>query len=186
MRAKKLDEETSELAVGAIVADFNSVRAEIIAKDTHRINLVSFYVTALGVAIGLALTDKSRIEILLIVPILSSAFGFLVIAEGRDKSKSSSYIDEVLRPLVVERTGDDRLLGWEEYYHRDFEDPFFAKALAMAFLFPGAALAALIITARSADSFAIWAFWSFDLIMLAILALVSWPRIKARIAKTRA
>ncbi|MFF0366950.1 hypothetical protein [Micromonospora sp. NPDC005087] len=166
-----------------ILAEFNAARAEILHKDLARISLVSFYVTAMGVTVGLVLSGKSGTSLLLVIPILSSAFELAILGEGRDKTLAGSYVNDVLRPLVIEQTGEDRLLSWESYYRRHSPNSYVLKALAMGLLFPGASLFALVIVVPALTTFGGWALWALDLSLFVVMVLAALPRMKLLLVK---
>jgi hypothetical protein len=160
------EEKPRDRTVDAVFVEFEALRAETISKAGARLGLVGVYVTTVSVVAGLVLSGGVNVRVLLVIPILSSGFALAILGEGRDMAIVGSYVRDVLQPIVVEQTGDERLFGYEQYYRTRSSEPFLPKAIAMGLLFPGVAATALIVSVSTLTSVGEWAVWWVGAAML--------------------
>jgi hypothetical protein len=94
------------------LAEFAALRAEIVGHHSAQTTLVSVCLTAIGVVIGLVLSDKGApLELLLVVPLISSGLGLFYASHSRICLIIGRYIRVTLWPRL--RTGES--LSWEEH-----------------------------------------------------------------------
>jgi hypothetical protein len=98
---------TIELAI----AEFNALRAEIVGHQSAQTTLVGATLATVGVVLGLVLTEKqTRVELLLVVPLVASGLGLLYTNHSRSSSLIGAYIEDCLWP-----TG---MYSWEQYLRK--------------------------------------------------------------------
>ncbi|BBH70766.1 hypothetical protein ACTI_74510 [Actinoplanes sp. OR16] len=178
------DNETIDRIVTIVLAEYAALRAEMLNKTTTRHTLLGFYVTALGVVLGFVLSGRSGDQLLLIIPILTCAFGISIEAEGRDKRHMGRYIDDVLRPTLAHQVDSTDVLIWESFYAKESRGQFTARAFAMFLLFPGTAIAALTAGLPNSGSSLSWTLWAIGVASQAALVVMSIPSVR-RLVKVR-
>jgi hypothetical protein len=95
------------------LAEFAALRAEIVGHQSAQTTLVSVCLTAIGVVIGLVLSDKGAPgELLLVVPLISSGLGLFYASHSRACLIIGQYIRIRLWPRL---RGAGEGLSWEEY-----------------------------------------------------------------------
>jgi hypothetical protein len=166
------------LSVDAALAEFEAIRSEVRAKAGGRLNLIGIYITAISVVGGLVLSGGVDAKILLAIPLLSSGFALAIVGEGRDLAIAASYVHDVLRPIIVDHTSENRLFGFEQYYRDRSLGPFLAKSVGMGILFPGVSVAILATSAFRLKSPEEWTAWCAGIAMLVATMIVSRHRIK--------
>jgi hypothetical protein len=76
------------------VAEFSALRSEIVAHQSAQTTLVGATLTAVGVVLGLVLTQKqTREELLLIIPLVASGLGLLYANHSRASLLIGDYIE---------------------------------------------------------------------------------------------
>ena len=153
--------ETSKLAIDVILAEYTVSRTVMDRNMSSALGLIGLNVTAVAAVSGFVLSNHADVRLLLILPILSSALGLAFVGQMNYIRIVSEYIESELRPLVVEYTGDERLLGYGQSHQRHKGSGYLIQALAMGLVFPGVALAALFITETKLHGRADWTGWLF-------------------------
>ena len=81
------------------LAEYNALRAEIVAHQNAQTTLVGATLAAVGVVLGLVLTEKqTRLELLLVVPLVASGLGLLYANHSRASLQIGKYIADRLWP----------------------------------------------------------------------------------------
>ena len=104
--------DDAELNQAAALAEFASVRTEIVARQGHRHAFMALNLTVAGTVFGFALAQPSRLLVLLILPYTTFMTCGKYIAHDYAIEQMAAYIRQGLSPRV--RGG----LGWEEYINR--------------------------------------------------------------------
>jgi hypothetical protein len=95
------------------LAEYAALRAEIVGHQSAQTTLVSVYLTAIGLVIGLVLSDKGvPRELLLVVPLISSGLGLFYAGHSRACLIIGRYIRIRLWPRL---RGVGKGPSWEEY-----------------------------------------------------------------------
>jgi hypothetical protein len=102
-------------AVDVMVAEFNALRAEIVARTNSQAALVGVGLTALGVIVGFVVKDKANERLLLALPPLAALVNLLWSIENRRVTLIGAYIREALWPRLQRYTGIDA--SWEKDVH---------------------------------------------------------------------
>ncbi len=102
------------------MAEFKALRDEINQRATYCHTILNINVVATGTVAGLVLGNTSRLDLLLILPILGPVLGLLWLDHSYAIRGMGDYINDRLRPQVCDAAGDQSLLGWEGYLD-DFE-----------------------------------------------------------------
>ncbi|MGW5667066.1 hypothetical protein [Micromonospora sp. NPDC003776] len=164
MPGARLDNRTNLL-----IAEYNSIRAVVAQKSSASHALVGAYLTVVAVILGFVVANRADPRLLLTVPILAAVSGITILRRRRDREAANRYILEVLRPIAVECTGDERILTWENFYarHRDVRSLRYEFGLQL--VFPLSPAAALIATLPLLDPLGDWLAWLAGLIFLGAL-----------------
>lgn len=160
----RLDNRTNLL-----IAEYNSIRAVVAQKSSASHALVGAYLTVVAVILGFVVANRADPRLLVTVPILAAASGITILRRRRDREAANRYIIEVLRPIALECTGDERILTWEDFYARHRDERSFLYEFGLQLVFPLTAAAALIATLPLLDSVGDWLVWLAGLIFLGAL-----------------
>ena len=152
------------------LAEFVALRAEIVGHQSAQTTLVSVCLTAVGVVIGLVLSDKGAPpELLLVVPLISSGLGLFYASHSRVCLIIGQYIRLRLWPRL-RGAGD----SWEEYLlslrrengSRSLRH-FSLQALGGTVVFVMPSVGALAFSAEAAfDREGLWPVWLLGLALL--------------------
>ena len=158
-----------DLVINAALAEYTALRAEVTNRISGQDTTLNLYMTATAAIFGLALSGHTDSLILLVVPLLSAAARLLYHNHNLYIRLVSAYLNDQLRPLVTDRLGEPRLLGWQERtaeYHRGPRRRRLAHPVGLALLFPVPAAVALVLAApRLASSWA-WLAWAFGWLLV--------------------
>ncbi|MFI0796675.1 hypothetical protein ACH4OY_28905 [Micromonospora rubida] len=100
-------------AVDVALAEFAALRGEIDnLASAHRATM-GLNITVVVALAGFVLTNHADPHLILALPPASGAIGLVYQWYVLHAKKIGDYINEHLRPMLVEHTGDDRVLGWE-------------------------------------------------------------------------
>ena len=150
-------------AIDVTLAEFAALRSEIDNLANAQRTMMHLNITVVAAIAGFVLADRANPRLLLAIPLASSAIGFVYqwyILHGK---RIGDYINETLRPILVEHTGDDRVLAWEHQLRtRVYAKPGsrLAGRLAYVLLFPAipaVSLAAVIPYLGSGWHWGVWA-----------------------------
>jgi hypothetical protein len=98
-------------AVDVLLAEFNALRAEIVARTNSQAALVGVGLTALGVIVGFVVKDKANERLLLALPPLAVLVNLLWSIENRRVTLIGAYIREALWRTLQNYT--DITISWE-------------------------------------------------------------------------
>lgn len=166
------DAEADKAHLDVLMAEFKALRDEIGSRATSSHTLININVVASGVLGGLVVNNPGRVELLLLLPILSPILGLLWIDHAHNIRNIGDYIGTTLRPAVNAVAGDDTgsLLGWEDYVDR-YEQRSLLRFLPLGapviVLFAGIPLAALIRTTPDLGTVWQWCIWAAGALLTA-------------------
>jgi len=171
--------------MSAILAEYSALRAEIGARISAQDGMINIYMTALAAIVGFSLSDRSRLLFLLIVPVLSFSVRLLYQAHNGYIGLIARYVNRELRKLVIDKTGESRVLGWEDWNHRERtpgdDSPRWRRGLVdlphglgLAVLFPASAVLSILLVVPALDSWWNWTAWVFDILLLASQIVLTW------------
>ncbi len=142
---------SADRAVDVMLAEFNALRAEMVAYISAQAAVVGLGLTALGVITGLAVGKDGDDELLLAIPPLVALIVLVHIAGTYRVAKIGDYIREKLWPHLEARVG--AIPSWEicvaEQRSRRMA---FVKAVVVDFPAMALFLAASIIVLATAQS----------------------------------
>jgi hypothetical protein len=172
-------------ALKVILSDFQTIRTEMDRKATSVLTLVSFNITVIAAVLGLVLSKKADLRLLLVLPFVSSGLGLMVFNLDRDIRLARAYIKNTLQPLAAEYTQDDRVLA---YASRTPRPPmiFAMQMIPYGLLFPAISLIALVVVIGHLNSAADWWAWCLGLILLLVLLAAGSARIWQLISEYKA
>jgi len=159
-------------ALKVILSEFQTIRTAMDRKATSVLTIVSFNATVIAAVLGLVLSKKADLRLLLVLPFVSSGLGLMVLDLDRDIMLARAYIKDTLQPLAAEYTQDDRVLGYANSIPRSRLMIFAAQMIPFALLFPIVSLIALIVVIGHLNSAADWSAWCLGLILLLVLVAV--------------
>ncbi len=99
--------------VDVALAEFTALRSEIDnLAGAHR-TMMHLNITVVAALLGFVLANRADPHLLLALPPISGAIGLVYQWYVVHAKKIGDYINEHLRPMLAEYTGDDRVLAWE-------------------------------------------------------------------------
>ena len=103
----------TSVRVEVALAEFDAMRAEIVARIAEQGKLAALNITAIAAVGGAFLSNRVDPAVLLILPVLSVSLGLLSVDHATTIRGIARYINEGIRPILVEATGNSRILGAE-------------------------------------------------------------------------
>jgi hypothetical protein len=138
--------------------------------------MINLYMTATAAIVGVALTDRARI-LLLILPALSFAVRLLYHNHNLYIGLISSYLNNKLRPLVAQTLDERDVLGWEKWCDENVKERRWLRlphSGALLVLFPLPAALGLVLVIPALESRWHWLAWIVGWgLLLAQVALVA-------------
>jgi hypothetical protein len=159
--------------VDVVLAEFAALRTEIVHKIGQQLTVVSINITGAAAVGGFVLANKADARLLLLLPYLSAALGLYYRAAEHDFTTIGRYIDQIQRPLLVEKLGDERLFRYESFFREQRYGRGVVLGLAIALIFPVMSIAALVLVIPALGPFADWAIWIAGVIFT-LLQSVAW------------
>lgn len=166
-----------------LIAEYNSIRAVVAQKSAASHALVGAYMTIVAVMLGFVVANSADPRLLLALPVLSAISGVTILRRRRDREAANRYIREVLRPIAVQCSGDERMFLWEEHYARHRDARSLLYELGLQLIFPLSGLACLIATLPRLESPADWLIWLAGSSLLVILVLAYANQNKGHLAR---
>lgn len=166
---------TSDVRLEGLLAEYETINTLVERKTTLITTLITFHATAIATVVGFIVSAKADSRLLLVIPIISAILGLLISAQDFDIRTAESYVRTVLRPILAEYTGDDRLWRWHEQLLDRRRAVFvgLTRLAPLGLLFPGAAVASLVFTVVRLRTVLDWSAWSMG-IVLTVLLLLGW------------
>ncbi|KKK06778.1 hypothetical protein LQ51_06210 [Micromonospora sp. HK10] len=152
-----------------LIAEYHAIRAVVAQKSSASHALVGAYLTVVAVLLGFVVANRADPRLLVTVPILAASSGITILRRRRDREAANRYILDVLRPIAVECSGDERILTWEDFYARHRDERSLRYEFGLQLVFPLSAAAALIATLPLLDSVGDWLAWLAGLLFLGAL-----------------
>ncbi|MEV0426459.1 hypothetical protein [Micromonospora sp. NPDC050495] len=152
-----------------LIAEYNAIRSVVAQKSSASHALVGAYLTVVAVILGFVVANRADPRLLVTVPILAAGSGITILRRRRDREAANRYILDVLRPIAVECSGDERILTWEDFYARHRDERSLRYEFGLQLVFPISAAAALIATLPLLDWFGDWLAWLAGLLLLGAL-----------------
>jgi hypothetical protein len=115
-RERFADKAAADKAVDVLLAEFNALRAEIVARTSSQAALVGIGLTAVGVIVGFVVNDGGDKQLLLALPPLAALVNLLWSIENRRVTLAGAYIRRTLWREVCRLTGVAS--SWEAEVHQ--------------------------------------------------------------------
>ncbi|MEV8313816.1 hypothetical protein AB0Q95_06550 [Streptomyces sp. NPDC059900] len=131
-----------------LLAEYEQIKQEQRARIGFRDNLIYATLAVMAAVIGSTLARGIRLELLLLLPPLSTILGWTYLVNDEKISAIGRYIRDELSPRLAELTSDQaEAFGWESAHRRDAHRRSRKRfQLAVDLLtFCGAPLAALVV-----------------------------------------
>jgi hypothetical protein len=157
------DGERNNLIANALVAEFNSLRAEIAGRSGSQQLLVNLSLTMVGLVLGIAFSQRAGATIILVIPIFASCCAMLYFDHAAQITKIGRYIGYILRPRLAEIVDDDKVLAWESSYltfQREPEATPFQYGIPTFVLFVGGPLSVCVASLAVVHQIWHWLAWS--------------------------
>ncbi|MFI6331866.1 hypothetical protein ACIBBG_26590 [Micromonospora chersina] len=164
--AARVDNRTNLL-----VAEYNAIRAVMAQKSAASHTLVGAYLTVVAVILGFVVANRADPRLLLAVPVLAAISGITILRRRRDREAANTYIRDVLWPVAVECSGDDRVFRWDDFYARQKNSRSLLYEFGLQLVFPLSGAVCLFVTLPLLGSVGEWLAWLTGLGFL--VALVS-------------
>ncbi len=161
--------------------EFGALRDEIGSRATFSHTLININAVTSGVVAGLVVNNPGRVELLLLLPILSPVLGLLWLDHAHNIRNMGDYINRTLRPLIVGTLGPggEAALAWEEHvdqYERRALLRFLPLGVPVLVLFAGVPVASLARTVGDLGSGWQWFLWVAGAALTASFLLL-WSRL---------
>jgi hypothetical protein len=131
--------QETDRSVDVALAEFNTLRAEIVSHLNAQAAVVGLGLTALGVIVGFTVKDGGSERLLLAIPPLTLLVVLLHIAGSWRMALIGNYIWTELWPYLAKRVGDKSLPSWEGKVARR-QQPLKAILIAVIIDFPAGAI----------------------------------------------
>jgi hypothetical protein len=155
-----------------IIAEYNAVRTAASQKATAAQASAAAYFTLVAALVGFIASAKADVRLLLVVPVLSAAFGITIASRYISRQVAFDYIHDVLRPMAADLVTDPRVLGWDDHYAAAKKRNTRLHQFGLNSLLPIFSVVALVVTLPKLSSAAEVAAWLFGLACLGGLAVV--------------
>lgn len=129
--SKNIGADLTAFRMQAALSEYQALRAELIQKFTHQMQLYSLVVGTVTIMLGYALANRAY-DLLLAIPIVSSALAFRFIWEQAIVTLLGKYLatveEDVLPTIIGQREKDFDLgdrkywIGWEGIVRLTGED----------------------------------------------------------------
>ncbi len=156
--------EANPKLLDVALAEFKALRDEIGSRASSSHTLININAAASGVIGGLVVGNPGRVELLLLLPVLSPVLGLLWLDHAHNIRNIGDYINTTLRPQIAGAIGPggEAALGWEEHVDR-YEQRVWLRFLPLGVpvlvLFAGVPVASLARTVGDIESGWQWLFW---------------------------
>lgn len=143
--SKQKSPKLAEYRLRAVLEEYKALKNELLQKFRHQLQMYSITITAVTVIVGFAFTEKNY-DLLLVTPIVSSAFAFRYVWEQSIMSKIGDYlriIEAEILPEIIGHKSNTNLetteywVGWEHYFMRFFPRPaYYILTIEILFIGP--------------------------------------------------
>jgi hypothetical protein len=174
---KKLQQGSPDQdALTIATQEYDALRTEIFSRSSAQHTLLNLNITAIGVILGVVLTNRANLIVLLAVPVVATSFGLLYFDHAGAIERIGVYVRYVLRPNIVDRTGDPSNLAWDTFAAKAFRSKrlsVIAFAAPVFVIFIGSPAAASIAVIPAISQAWQWVLWALGLLAELVLC-VSW------------
>jgi hypothetical protein len=110
--------EDKSVAMNALVAEFNAMRAEIIFRATSQASLMQINITAAGTIAVFALANTKYALAMVIIPILSPVLGIFWLDHDMTIMKLGTFIEKELKPAYARMVPGFKIPDYQDYTSR--------------------------------------------------------------------
>lgn len=150
------------------LAEFNKLRDEISARSGAAWTLLGLNATVSSAVAGFVLARQANPLLVLLLPLLTPSLGLLFIDHATNIKNIGKYIDSVLKPMLRDAAGEQRLLSYEELVD-DYEGQPVRRLLPfgipLVLLFNVVPVASLLFTVAILSSPWAWTLWGIGVLM---------------------
>jgi hypothetical protein len=159
----------AERIVNVALAEFQALQGEITNVLSSSQTIINIDITATAAIVGLVVSENVDPRLLLVAAGLSSALGLMYAANAFQVTAIAYHIEAVLRPAIVQHTGDDRLLSWNRSFRGERPAPArLVRAVGVVLLFLAVPLVALVWVIPSLQDTRSWVAWGLTLCLGAV------------------
>ncbi|KAB1912110.1 hypothetical protein [Micromonospora sp. AMSO31t] len=167
-----------------LVAEYTAIRAVMAQKSAASHALVGAYLTVVAVILGFVVANRADPRLLLAVPVLAAISGITILRRRQDREAANRYIREVLRPVALECSGDDRVFRWDDFYAQQRGSRSLLYEFGLQLVFPLSGLVCLFVTLPLLASVAEWLAWLGGLSFLVALISAYVRQNRSQLART--
>jgi hypothetical protein len=109
--------EDKPVAMNAVLAEFNALRAEILFRATSQATLIQINVTAAGTIAVFALANANFRLAMIVIPILSPVLGILWLDHDATIKKLGDFIEREIKPAYQRVIKDFTFPDYQRYTH---------------------------------------------------------------------
>ncbi|WP_435591241.1 hypothetical protein [Nocardia sp. bgisy118] len=175
-------DDSARRVLDAALAEFVALRNELDEIGRGQRTVMNLNITLSTAIAAFVLSERGAPQLLLAIPYVSVALGLLYQTYTIHAQHMGEYINGRLRPVIVEKSGDERVFGWENYiratvYQTGWSQ--FPMRMAFMLIIPIVPLVGLIWAAPTLRTVWHWLAWSGG-VLLYLVQLVSWARLSRR------
>ncbi|MFF4894627.1 hypothetical protein [Micromonospora chersina] len=182
--ARRLAAANADNRTNLLVAEYNAIRAVMAQKSAASHTLVGAYLTVVAVILGFVVANRADPRLLLAVPVLAAISGITILRRRRDREAANTYIRDVLRPVAVECSADDRVFRWDDFYARQKDSRSLLYEFGLQLVFPLSGAVCLFVTLPLLGSVGEWLAWLTGLGFLIALVSAYVHQNRAHLART--
>ncbi|GAB3349606.1 hypothetical protein RMN56_08565 [Micromonospora halotolerans] len=142
-----------------VVAEYTAIRAVMAQKSAASHALVGAYLTVVAVILGFVVANRADPRLLLAVPVLAATSGITILRRRRDREAANRYTRDVLRPIAVQCSGDDRVFRWDDFYAQQRDARSLLYEFGLQLVFPLSGFVCLFVTLPLLASVGEWLAW---------------------------
>jgi hypothetical protein len=142
--SENISSDLTPFRMQAALSEYQALRAELLQKFTHQMQLYSLVVGTITIMLGYTLANRAY-DLLLVVPIVSSAMAFRFSWEQAVIALLGKYLatveEEVLPTIIGQRENNFELsdrnywIGWEHYFEDHYlKTPSYMYAVQLVFV----------------------------------------------------
>lgn len=157
--------------VDVALAEFTALRNEIAGRAGWAWTLFNLNMTASAAIAGFVLSDKADPLLLLLIPLISSCLGMLFIDHSLNIRNIGHYIDSEVRPIIIQKTDNDKLLAYEHFVGRHEQEKFLRfipLAIPVCSWFAILPSASIIYLLKVVNTGLAWSLWAIGLLSVLV------------------
>jgi len=117
------DPDSKKGAVQCWLAEFNSLRNQVVSSQQIQHNLIWVNISVIGAITTVYFTywHERDLLVFLAIPIVSGLLGLYWVNQGRQTAEIGHYIHQRIRPALHRLCHDEEVMGWDEFIRTGIE-----------------------------------------------------------------